>query len=134
MRLRNRRGNILLHVLVTSVVIALIAASLLRLAVMRQQVTARATKATQERRYDDAALAALVTNWNAAGMSCANNIPNYTCGPAAAVSPGTCGCTCTPSAANFPTIYTCPADGASCQISRAGSPPCQLTIQSPDMP
>lgn len=121
--IKTSRGSILLHILVTSAVVALIAATLLRLAAMRFQVTARATRSAQERRYDDAALASIVSNWNSVSMACANNVPNYTCAPAAASVPGICGCTCTPSLPNFPTVYT------------SGTPSsCALSIVSTDLP
>jgi len=110
-----------LHVLVTGALVALIAATLLRISVMRTAVSARSGKALQERRYDEAGLNAIISNWNAVNTVCANNVPNYSCSPASGSPPGSCGCTCTPSIANFPTIT-------------AGGNPCALTIVSTDLP
>ena len=115
-----KRGSILLHVLVTGALIALISATLLRMAMLRYQVTVHATNGTQERRYDEGALNLIIGAWNSVNIACANNVPNYSCAPAAAVSPGNCGCTCTPTGAaplNYPTV-----------TNSGGAPPCTLTI------
>jgi hypothetical protein len=113
---------VLLHVLVTSVVIALIAATLMRLALLRYSVTARALKTTQERRLDEMALNAVISNWNKANTLCGDaSAANYICSPLSASPPGACGCTCTPRAAgapaNSPTLVTLNVGGV-----------CQLTI------
>lgn len=112
-----KRGSVLLHVLMTGALLALISATILRLAMLRYMVTARTTNTTRERRYDEAALALIVSSWNSVNMACANNVPNYTCTPAAAVSPGNCNCTCSPSLPNFPIV-----------TNSGGAPPCTLQI------
>ena len=112
-----KRGSVLLHVLMTGALIAFISATLLRVALMRFAVTTRATNTTKERRYDEAALAAIVGAWNSVNTACANNVPNYTCAPASVTPPGTCGCTCTPTQQYFPIV-----------TNSGGVPPCTLTI------
>lgn len=112
-----KRGSVLLHVLMTGALIAIISATILRLAMLRFAVTARATSTTKERRYDEAALAAIVGAWNSVNTACANNVPNYNCLPAAAAPPGNCNCTCSPTQPYFPTV-----------TNSGGGPPCQLTI------
>ncbi|MFI5347300.1 MAG: hypothetical protein ACHQ51_13080 [Elusimicrobiota bacterium] len=114
----------------TSALVALIAATLLRLAMLRYQVTVHATNNGKERRYDEAALAMLVTQWNTTNVYCASVSNYYTCsGTAVGYAPPltSCNCTCNviPSAAttNFPQTIT----------ALPGAPPCQLTILSTDM-
>lgn len=136
-RASRERGSVLLHVLVTGVLVALIAASLLRLAMLRYQLSARTLQVTKARRFSEAGLALVVSNWNFAGAACANNVPGYDCGGSVnPPPPGTCGCTCVPTdtSAHLPTIYTCPADGGSCAVSRGGPSPCQLAADSGDVP
>lgn len=112
----NKRGSVILHVLVSSVVVALIAAVLLRMAMLRYLVTARSHKATQMKRLDEAALAQLNSNWSDTQMC--TSFGSYTCAGATA---GYCGCTCT--SAGKPTIVTSPS----------GAAPCQISITSPDL-
>lgn len=132
----NRRGGVLVHVLVTGVIVALIAAVILRVTLLRYVVTARTHKASQMKRYDEAALARITSNWSNVSfacatppcytsISCANNVPGYTCSPAATSPPGFCNCICTPSIAGYPTVTV------------SGGPPplaCALSIASVDLP
>lgn len=118
-----RRGSVLLHVLVTGALVALIAATLMRMSMLRYTIASRGGKQLQERRYDQAALNSIISNWNTVNTVCANNVPNYNCAPASGAPPGTCGCTCTPTLANFPTVTTGNVGGN-----------CQLNIQSTDLP
>jgi hypothetical protein len=113
---RGRRGSVLLHVLVTGVLVALISATLLRMSMLRYTISHRGAAAIVEKRYDQAGFNSVLTNWNIANTVCANNVPNYTCSPASVTPPGTCGCTCTPGLANFPTI-TATNSGGNCQIN-----------------
>jgi Tfp pilus assembly protein PilX len=112
----NKRGSVLLQVLVTSVVVALIAATLLRMSLLRAQAASRGAKSLQEKRSDQAALASLLETWNQKQMVCASPTPDYTCVPASAVIPGKCGCTCAPTTAGFPTVTTALVGGI-CQLS-----------------
>lgn len=120
-----KRGSVLLHVLMTGALIALISATLLRIALLRYSVTVRATNTTKERRYDEAAVAMLVSKWNSANTYCAN-AGYYTCsgGGAGLVAPLTsCGCTCTTGQQYYPPT-----------ITGSGSPPtCTLTVVSKDL-
>ena len=123
---RSRRGSVLLHVLVTGVLVALIAATLLRMSVLRYTIASRGGKALAEKRYDQAGFHAILTIWNAVNTVCANNVPNYNCAPASVTPPGTCNCDCSPNAAlpNFPTV--------SARTDFAGN--CTLTVVSTDLP
>lgn len=115
----DKRGSILLHVLVTGVVVALMAACLLRVAMLRYEVTARAQVQGQERRDDDGALARLMSAFNANNGVCGAvaAASGYSCNGAV----GTCTCTCTPLAATDPTVTLAGGGGG-----------CQMTIKSSD--
>jgi hypothetical protein len=108
--------------MLTGVVIALIAATLLRMSLLRYQMVGRSVNIVKEKRDDQAALAAVMGSWNAVNMTCANPpaTTNYTCAPAAAVVPGICGCTCTPIAQTVPPtlpIITTNGTAASCKLT-----------------
>ncbi|HAZ08945.1 MAG TPA: hypothetical protein DCZ01_10590 [Elusimicrobia bacterium] len=126
----NHRGSILLHVLVTGVIVALIAGMIMRITLLRYVVTSRTHKASQMKRYDEAALARIHSSWSNApyggvllSISCADNVPGYRCSPPSTIPPGACDCTCTPAAAGDPTV-----------IASAAGSACQLRIDSVDMP
>jgi hypothetical protein len=124
-----KRGSVLLHVLVTGALVALISATLLRMAMLRYQVTVHATNNTKERRYDEAALSMLITQWNTTNVYCASVPSYYNCsGGLAGFAPPIVSCTCTCShvisaaTANFS------------DVTGSGSPPsCQLSIVSTDL-
>jgi Tfp pilus assembly protein PilX len=118
-----KKGSVLLHVLMTGVVIALVAATLLRLTMLRYEVTAHATQTTAERRYDEAALAMLLTQWNAGNVYCANVASGgvtYSCsgGAAGYAAPlSNCACTCTTVSANYPPTVTGSGSTPNCKLS-----------------
>ncbi len=105
----------LLHVLVTGAVVALIAASLLRLATLRYQVTARAQQATVERRSDEGAMARIISAWNAANQNC-TAVPGYSVSGSA----GSCSCTLNPSSSGDPTV-TAYMSGGNCTLKLVSS-------------
>ena len=110
--------------MVTGVLIALIAATLLRMTMLRYQMGGRSALIMQEKRDDQQLLASIVSAWNSAnggaGQTCANvAIANYT-----QSASGSCGCSYAPTAPNslnLPTITTA--------VTPNG---CQLTIVSVD--
>ena len=108
----------MLHVLVTGVIIAFIAAGLLRLAMLRYEVTARSQRSVQDKRAAEGALNRLVTYWNLNNVRCMN-IPGYDCG-----NTGTCDCTCTPGSPDEPTIVS--------QASAGNPNICSLRIVTPE--
>ena len=119
----NRRGSVLMHVLVTGVIVAFIAAGLLRLAMLRYEVTARAQRSAQDKRSAEGALSLLITYWNLNNTRCADvpgsgGYSSYSCG-----NTGTCDCTCTPTNAADPVIR-----------SQASADPnvCSLRIATPE--
>ena len=113
------RGSVLIHVLVTGVLVAFIAAGLLRISLMRYEVTARTQRSVENKRSAEAALNRALSYWGSASSKC-TSFPGYTC-----TNPDTCACTCTPSDTTQPTIR---ATGAS-PSDPAG---CTLQISTPD--
>lgn len=88
-----RRGSILLHVMVTGALMALIAATLLRMSMLRYQMGGRGANMLQEKRDDSGAMAAVIGAWNSANSVCGANPFNF--GGGCAANPGTCSCSCT---------------------------------------
>jgi Tfp pilus assembly protein PilV len=86
----NKRGSVLVHVLITSIVVVMIATGLAQMLLMRYSATMRATQGTARRREDDGTLNRLVTYWNANGY-CSSPGGGLTCSGVTA----TCtSCTC----------------------------------------
>lgn len=118
----DRRGSVLVHVLMTGVLVAIIAAGLMRMTMLRYIASARATSGTVARRQADATLNRALTYWNSANVVCSNTIPGYSCSPASISTPGTCSCTCTPSTSGQATIV----------VSGGGAPPCSINVTTVD--
>ncbi|MFI5348497.1 MAG: hypothetical protein ACHQ2Z_03050 [Elusimicrobiota bacterium] len=117
------RGSILVHVLLTGIVVALIAATLLRMALLRYAMAGRSEKILKEKRDDQGVLAAVTTAWNAVpgpNTTCGAVPPGFTC--PGGLTPGTCNCSCTQTATGV-TVIAAPGSGV-----------CQLSIVSPDLP
>jgi Tfp pilus assembly protein PilX len=107
---RGRRGSVLLHVLVTGTLVALIAASLMRVALLRYQVTSRTVATNLERRLAEAALNTITSDWNQTGNVCSPvTIAGYSCTGTA----GTCACRCT--SAGKPDLVASPSP-AGCKL------------------
>lgn len=126
-----KRGTILLHVMVTSVLVALIAATLLRMSLLRVAATARSQKILIEKRDDQAVLSSILSAWNSAnggsGQTCANKpITGY----AYSGVPGTCNCSYTPNPQTTPpSLPTFTAGGT---VNAYGG--CPIKIVSADRP
>ena len=87
-----RRGSVLVHVLITGVIVALIAAGLLRMVLMNYIAVDRAAKGTANRKESEALLSRALSEWNRTNLVC-SDIPGpggFTCSGV----PGTCNCTC----------------------------------------
>lgn len=101
----NRRGSILIHVLITGVVVSTIAAGLMKMVLMNYIIVDKATKGTQNRKEAEATLSNLISYWNANGVC--SNFSGYTC------SSGASPCTCTgPAAAGSATSPRVTVSGA----------------------
>ena len=107
--MRHRRGSVLIHVLITGLVVAVIAAGVLRMTLQNYAASSRAAMADAARVTADSGLNAMTGAWNAANAVCADG-NGYDCTGAA----GTCGCTCT--RAGWPTVVAA-VSGTRCQIT-----------------
>jgi hypothetical protein len=118
----NRKGSVLIHVLVTGVIVSLITAGILRMTMMNYVATARAAKGAQNRKEADAVLQRALTYWNNSNQVCSNNVPGLTCsGPG--VGANLCNCRCPSS--GYPAISVSDPDATP-------GPPCNITIESSD--
>ncbi len=113
----NSRGSVLVHVLVTGVIVAFIAAGLLRMVLMDYIVVDRVAKGAQNRKEAEALLNRAVTYWNEANKVCSNIPGGFNCTGV----PGTCNCSC-PSAAAVPRIDARMASGQ-CLVDLVSSDP-----------
>ena len=114
MEMGGRRGSILVHVLVTSVLVALIAASLMRMALFRYTIASRGSEALGSKRMDQAGFNLVMTGWNKNNAVC-SAVQDYNCGGAA----GVCNCTCDPTAAlpGFPRVVAAQDGGGNRSIN-----------------
>lgn len=118
----NKRGFVLLHVLVLSMIVAVITAGVVRMVLMNAMATQRAITGGKNHKESDAVLNRAVTYWNATGTVCAT-IPGVPCVPASVASPGACNCTCT-SATGAVIVVT--------DQDVVPGPPCNINIVSSD--
>lgn len=115
----NRRGSVLVHVLITGVIVAFIASGLLRMVLMNYIAVDRATKGAQNRKESEAMLNRALTYWNQANQVCANIPGGFSCSGV----PGTCDCTC-PAGASAPNPRIIAAMvGGQCGVSLISSDP-----------
>jgi hypothetical protein len=106
-------------VLVTGAVVALIATTLLRLAMMRYQVTTHAQMSTIGRREAEGALARVVTAWNAANQNCVG-VSGFS---VKSGSPGSCNCELdSTSTSKYPKVFAS-MNGSQCELKIISSNP-----------
>ena len=117
---RTSRGSVLIHVLVTGIIVAFIAAGLLRMVLMNYIAVDRASKGAQNRKEAEAMLQRALSYWNKTNIVCSTDA-NFACTPASVAVPGTCACSC-PTAAAVPRVV----------VTGGGAPPCTITIISSD--
>jgi len=115
------RGSVLIHVLVTGIIVAFIAAGLLRMVLMNYVAVDRASKGAQNRKEAEAMLQRALTYWNKSNIVCSSDAVYFPCVPASVAIPGTCDCSC-PTAAAVPRVV----------VTGGGAPPCTITIISSD--
>jgi hypothetical protein len=121
---QNSRGSVLIHVLVTGVIVAFIAAGLLRMVLMNYIAIDRASKGTQNRKEADAMLQRALTYWNKSRIVCSTDATYFPCTPSYTVAPGTCNCAC-PSAGALPRVEVTNGPVGT-------TPPCTITVISSD--
>ncbi|MDD5305295.1 MAG: hypothetical protein PHS14_19535 [Elusimicrobia bacterium] len=115
----SRRGSVLIHVLITGVIVAFIAAGLLRMVLMNYIAVDPATKGAQNRKEAEAMLQRALTYWNKSNQVCSTT-PLFPCA-GAGVGANICNCAC-PSAAAVPRVVA----------TGGGAPPCVITVTSSD--
>lgn len=117
--MRNKKGSVLVQVLITSIIVVVIAMGLAQMLLLRYTATIRATKGTASKREAEGTLNRLAVFWAANGY-CANPGGGLTCSGVTA----TCNaCTCTLTAIAPATI-----NGT---VTAAGTyPNCSLTLNS----
>lgn len=117
--IKNQKGYILIHVLITSVVVAIIAAGLMSVMMLQYQVTSRAEQGSKGRKGAEAGLSRIISSWNADGF-CTDISGAYDC-TTGSPSLATCTCACDP-LGSMPELTVGPA---------GGPPPCTITLASP---
>lgn len=125
--LKSSRGSILVHVLVTSILVTIIATGLMTFLMMQYKMADLASKMSQNKKKDELALAELISSWNsnASGASVCGSFGPYTCATGAGTvcastckAPETCtwtsGCNCRVLGAvtQWPTICVTDADAS----------------------
>lgn len=118
---KTSKGSVLIHVLVTGIIVAFIAAGLLRMVLMNYIAVDRASKGAQNRKEAEAMLQRALTYWNKSNIVCSSDATYFPCVPASVSVPGTCSCSC-PSAAAVPRVV----------VTGGAAPPCTITIISSD--
>jgi Tfp pilus assembly protein PilX len=114
-----RRGSVLVHVLITGVIVAFIAAGLLRMVLMNYIAVDRATKGAQNRKEAEAMLQRALTYWNQTNSVCSTTA-NFPC-TGGGVGLNQCNCNC-PNGTALPRV----------EVTGGGAPPCAITIISSD--
>ncbi|MBI4059883.1 MAG: hypothetical protein HY403_00480 [Elusimicrobia bacterium] len=117
----DRRGFVLIHVLITSAVAALIAAGLLRMVLMSSSAVDRAVKGARNLKEAEAMLQRAITYWNKSNVVCSSDAEHFPCATPSATPPGTCSCAC-PSGSALPRVV----------VTGGGAPPCVVTVISSD--
>lgn len=113
------KGSVMVHVLITSVVVSLIAAGLMRMSLARATATSRANEGAATKKKAETAFNKILPYWAKNGL-CSTGIPGgWSCSGAAV---GNCGCTCTNAVTNQPEITTS-GTAASCKLEIVAPPP-----------
>jgi len=107
--MKNKRGSVLVHVLIMGVIMAIIAAGLMSVMMLQYKVTGRMEQGSEAKKRAEVALAKIISNWNENGYCTSTNLSGYS--SCAFTAP----CTCTCSGSGMPTI-TGASVGGSCQI------------------
>ena len=81
-----KQGFVLTQVLVTAIIVAIIAAWIIQVVLLRNTVQARVEQGNAARQNDQGAFATIMTAWNQTGQICAA-VPGWGAG-----NPGVCNC------------------------------------------
>jgi Tfp pilus assembly protein PilV len=137
----NKRGHVLIHVLITTIIVVVIATGLAQMLLMRFTASNRAASGVAGRRQDEGSFNAVIATWNANNAVCTNgpvaNLPaNLSCSGCAtyaAGNPGACGCSVTPVGCNcssLPSGSTNPGYCLNRVTTTSVGGRCQLQVKS----
>jgi hypothetical protein len=123
MRRGGKKGHILVHVLITSVIIALISAGIARMLLTRYYVLNRATQGAQNIRTDSGGVNRVLSVWAKTGITCGDaSTVGYTCTNTLAVAkPGGGPCTCCPADPSHDAALQVLASGKLCVLTSDGT-------------
>jgi hypothetical protein len=112
----------MVHVLITSVIMGILAAGMMSIVLMQYRLLHRQAYGSMGEKYGEMSLSLMISFWSANQTRCESMAPShsdaisYTCGGGPV---GGCQCTCTPNNAFYPTI-TAAVDGfGNCQVTAA---------------
>lgn len=113
----NKKGFVLLHVIVLALIVATVTAGMTRMLLMNYMATQRSIRGGQNRKHADALLHRAISTWNASEI-CSDIGPGLACQGA----PGNCNCFC-PDPVSIPRVTARDVGGR-----------CQITVISSDSP
>lgn len=115
---KNRRGSVLLHVLVTSVVVAFIAAGMVRMLMLRYMVTTKDANVSAKKKDSEAILHRLITHWNQSPANFCTSPPNLANAPNIVCNNSACG------------PCACSVGGVAGKVLTTAGTPCQIQVIS----
>ena len=120
-----KRGSVLVQVLMTSVVVAIIAAGIMQMMLMRSQTIARAQQRTEGTVNATSAFNTILNRWAETKTICASGVPGMS-GGTSTTPPGTCNCSYTATSSDGTALTICA--GAACPAPNNSTSPCQLAV------
>lgn len=108
--MKNRNGHVLIHVLITTIIVCVIATGLAQMLLMRFTASNRAASGVAGRRQDEGAFNAVIALWNANNAVCSGAPAGFSC-PSCS---NTCGCTVSPTACSCPAAGSGVTDSGRC--------------------
>ncbi len=114
-----KKGSVLIQVLVTAMIVAVIAAGIIQVVLMRGTIQARTEQGAGARQQAEGTLNTIMTAWNLANNTCVD-------APGLVRTGGPGGCSCSYTAANGTTA--CAGTGCNPPL---GTNPCAVSITAP---
>ena len=107
----NKKGHVLIHVLITTIIVVVIATGLAQMLLMRFTASNRAASGVAGRRQDEGSFNAVIALWNANNAVCSGAPAGFICPTCSA---GSCGCTVQPTGCTCPTAGSGVTDTGRC--------------------
>jgi hypothetical protein len=121
--MKKMKGSVLVQVLMTAVIVAIIAAGMMNLLLLRAQALKHAQSGAAGVALTNSGLDDILASWNLHRTSCYNSVPDFT-GGSTNVPPGNCSCQ-----------YNGSINGNTVSITVTGSMPnCSLSINATPPP